>query len=290
MAVNPYSQMESYKQRKLSKLGGGVKLPNITENINRIQTTSQGIQRRSGVPVSTQINLQRENEMAAGRAFSETATPIYLEREKEKDILRDQIMELSIKSDQFDEAEKEKRDAEKDAKNKMWTKLGFTALGGLAVVASAGLAAPAVAGAAGAAGAGAAAAGGGLSWGSLMGGLAIGSGVGDMAAGLGVGTGEFGEADQIDEGLIAQGLMNTVGAVSSEIKLAKPKAMTSLLGENTDAIMGMSDTDLTRFSDTIKLYTASGNYDQAIEYIKKMFAGGSAGGLGLELPINSDMG
>ena len=132
MAVNPYSQMESYKQRKLSKLGGGVKLPNITENINRIQTTSQGIQRRSGVPVSTQINLQRENEMAAGRAFSETATPIYLEREKEKDILRDQIMELSIKSDQFDEAEKEKRDAEKDAKNKMWTKLGFTAAGAIA--------------------------------------------------------------------------------------------------------------------------------------------------------------
>ena len=265
MALNPYSQMESYKQRKLSKLGSGVKLPNIRENINRVQTSSQGIQRRSGVPVSTQINLQRENEMATGKAFSDTAAPIYLAKERQKDILKDQLMELSIKSDQFDEAEKEKRDAKKDAKNKMWTKLGFTAAGAIAGVATGGL--------------------------SVLGGLAIGSGVGDVAAGLGgIGGGNFLDDDQIDEGLIAQGLMNTVSAVGSEIKLAKPKAMTSLLGENTDAIMGMSDTDLTRFSDTIKLYTASGNYDQAIEYIKKMFAGGSAGGLGLELPINSDMG
>jgi len=204
MTLNPYRQMESYKQRKLTRIGEGYKLPNIGENINRIQTTSQGIQRRSGVPTSSLFNLQRENEMAAGRAFSETAAPLYLAKERERDILRDEIASLGIKGDQFAEADKDKRDAAKDAKNKLWTKLGFTAAGLVAGAAIPGL--------------------------SVLGGMAIGGGVGDVAAGAGVGTGDFLGEDQIDEGIEALDKALKVAdreVVSTGIPLSKSSEMFS---------------------------------------------------------------
>lgn len=250
MALNPYEALRSYKQRKISRIGEGFKLPNIRENIGRIQTTQEGVLRRSGLPVSARINLQRENEMAAGVAFAETAAPLYLSKERERDILRDQIAELGIKSELFEEAEKEKRDAAKKAKDKLWTKLGFTAAG-LAL-------APFTGGAS----------------------IPIAAGVGDIAAGAGVGTGDFLGEETIDEGLIAQGLMNVVGSVTSEINLAKPRAVTSLLGENVEGIMGMDDIELSRFSDTIKLLSSSGDYDAVLEYINSMFAESGGTNLG----------
>ena len=43
--------------------------------------------------------------------------------------------------------------------------------------------------------------------------------------------------------------------------------------------MGLGDEELSRFSDTIKLLTATGDYDAVLKYINEMFAGNAGNGL-----------
>ena len=235
---NPYDKMAAFKNRKIARLRGlGNTDTNLPQVINAQQNKAEGRMTRSGVPSSILLDTNKEREMQGSAQINAIMNP---RRQEQKMMLLDeqeQLNTIETKREAFDAEQKRIKDEKKKARDKMLTKLGFTAVGAAL--------APFTGGAS----------------------LPIASGLGDMAAGSGVGTGDFLGEETIDEGLIAQGFANTVMGVMSAAKTNAQRTVATAYSDNSDKIMSLSPDGLQQLRTAIDTQTAVGNFKEAANLI-----------------------
>ncbi len=244
---NPYEDLIRSKTSRLSNIGATI--PNVSQNINKIQSQSEGLMRRRNLPTSSIYSLQKENEQAASNAYLQTAVPIYQENARRKDLLRSEIEELTVKSKQLEEAQKEKEKEEKKAKNRSWVKLGGAAIG--AAVGT--VIAPGI--------------------GTSIG-ASIGSGLGTAAAGAGVGQGNIDRVfseEYSDPMMMAEGLVSTATSVASAIPQIQGKKLADTMGKYGEQFAELSAEEQQKVMNQVGLQSSLGNFSDATSYLENYF-------------------